>query len=52
MVAAVREWRSRVKRNRGNDKERAVVHVKEAVELEAVGQEAGKTEAVVEKEIA
>ena len=48
MVAAVWEWRSRVKRNRGNDREREVVHV---VKREAVGQEAGKTEVVVEKEI-
>ena len=51
MVAAVWEWRSRVKRNRGNDKEREVGHVKEAVKREAMGQEAGKTEVVVEKEI-
>ena len=46
MVTALWEWRSRVKRNRGNE----VGHASEAMKLEAVGQEVGKT-VVVEKDI-
>ena len=46
MVTALREWRSRVKKNRGNE----VGHTSEAVKLEAVGQEVGKT-VVVENDI-
>ena len=50
MVTALWEWRSRVRRNRGKNKECEVGRASEAVKVEAVGQEVGKTKVVVEKD--